>query len=115
MNCYCEKWSSTWELESLHGTEDLEVNLRQILRYARKKGDRIFENYSSEDQSEHLAATRVRWDERQRLMVTLEVKARRNVQEVDDQTNQNWTAVYQWTAKEMLRFLEDSDSLKVST
>ena len=37
------------------------------------------------------------------------------MQEVDDEINQNWTAVYQWTAKKMLRYLEDSESLKVST
>ena len=50
------------ELESLLGPEDLEVNLRQILRYASRKGGRIFEIFSSKEQSEHLAATRVRWD-----------------------------------------------------
>ena len=38
-----------------------------------------------------------------------------DVQEVDDEINQNWTAVYQWTAKKMLRYLEDSECLKVST
>ena len=48
-------------------------------------------------------------------MVTQEEKARRNVQEVDDEVNQNWTAVRQWTAKKMLRYLEDSESLKVSS
>ena len=46
--------------------------------------------------------------------MTQEEKARRNVQEVDDEINQNWTAVYQWTAQKMLRYLEDSESLKVS-
>ena len=57
------------ELESLLGPEDLEVDLRQILMYARrKKGGRTFEIFSSKCQSEHLAASRVRWDERQRLM-----------------------------------------------
>ena len=91
------------------------MNLRQILRYASRKGCRIFEIFSSEEQGEHLAATRGGWDERQRLMVTQEEKARRNVQEVDDEMNQNWTAVYQWTEKNMLRYLEDSESLKVST
>ena len=97
------------------GPEDLDVNLRQILRYASRKGCRIFEIFSSEEHGEHLAATRGRWDERQWLMVTQEEKARRNVQEVDDEMNQNWTAVYQWTEKNMLRYLEDSESLKVST
>ena len=31
------------ELQSLLGAEDLEVNLKQILRYASRKGGRIFE------------------------------------------------------------------------
>ena len=55
------------------------------------------------------------WDERQSLRVAKEEEARRNVQEVDDEINQNWTAVHQLTAKKMLRYLEDSESLNVST
>ena len=48
-------------------------------------------------------------------MVTQEEEARRNVQAVEDQINQNWMSVHQWRAKKMLRYLEDSESLKVST
>ena len=44
------------ELYSLLGPEDWEVNLRQILRNANKKGGRIFDIFSSEGQSEHLVA-----------------------------------------------------------
>ena len=43
-----------------------------------------------------------------------EEEARRNVQEVDDEINQHWTAVHPWTAKKMLRYLEDSESTKVT-
>ena len=87
--------------------------VQKTRRYAsRKKGGRTFEIFSSKGQSEQLAASRVRWDERQRLMATQEEEARRNVQEVD---NQNWwTAVYQLIAKEMLKYLEDSEALKLS-
>ena len=53
-----------------------------------------------------LAASRMRWDERQRLMVTQEEKARRDVQKVDDEINQHWTAVKRWTAKRMLKYLD---------
>ena len=85
------------------------MDLRQILRNARrKKGGRIFEIFSSKGQSEHLAACRVRWDERQRPMSTQEEEARRNVQEVDYEVNQNGT-------KRMLNCLEDSEALKAST
>ena len=76
------------EPESLPGPEDLDV-LRQILRYASRKDREIF---TPKEQSEHLAATRVRWDEHQRVMVTQEERARRNVQEVDDEFDHNWTA-----------------------
>ena len=72
------------ELEFLFGPENSEVELRQILRYARRKqGGRIFEHFSSKGQSERLAASRVRWDERQRLMVTQEEESRREAQDVD--------------------------------
>ena len=88
-----------WELESLLGPEDSEVDLTQTSRYARrKKGSRIFEIFRSKGQSGHLAASRMRWNDRQRPMVTQEEEARRKVQEVDNEINQNWTAVYQLTA-----------------
>ena len=44
-----------------------------------------------------------------------EEKARRNVQEVDDEVDQNWTAAYEWTAKKILKYLEDSEVMEVST
>ena len=44
-----------------------------------------------------------------------EEKARRDVQEVDDEVDQNWTAAYEWTANQMLKYLEGGEVLKVST
>ena len=58
-------------------------------------GGRIFEIFSSKGQGEE--------------------EARRNVQEVDNEVNQNWTPVHQTIAKRMLKYLEDSEGLKVST
>ena len=43
-----------------------------------------------------------------------EERARRDVQEGDDEVNQNWTVARGWTAKKMLRCLEDSEVSKVS-
>ena len=101
------------ELESLLGPEDSEVNLRQILKCARrKKGGRIFDILSSKGQNEHLASSRVRWNERQRVMVTQEEEARRNVQGVDNEVNPNWTAVYQTIAKRMLKYFGGQRSLE---
>ena len=52
------------ELEVLLGPKDSEVDLRQTLRYARKKkGGRIFEIFSSQGPSELLVASRARWEE----------------------------------------------------
>ena len=76
------------ELELLHDPEDSEVDLRLFLRYARrKKGRRIFDIFSSEGQSEVLVANRVRWDERDRELVTQEEESRRKAQEVDYEIN----------------------------
>ena len=49
----------------------------------RKKGGRIFQIFSLKGQSEFLVARRVRWDERQRVLVTQEEESRRRAQEVD--------------------------------
>ena len=79
--------------------------------------------HSTPHQSSHSSIEAMQWQtdvedqesgSYERLMVTQEEESRKNVQEVDDEINQNWTAVYQWTAKKMLRNLEDSESLKVS-
>ena len=91
------------------------MDLRRILRYASGKGGSIFDIFSSKGQSEHLAARRVRWDERRRLMETQVEEARRTVQEVGNEVNQNWTEVYQLIAKRMLKYLKDSEALKIST
>ena len=52
---------------------------------------------------------------RQRLKALQEERARRDVQEVNDEVDQNWTAVFQLIAKKMLKYLEDSEALKIST
>ena len=67
-------------MELLLGLEDSEVDLRHIFRYARKKkGRKIFEIFSWKGQSEFVVASRARWDERQRVLVTQEEESRRNV------------------------------------
>ena len=84
------------ELELLLGPEDLEVDVRQISRYARrKKGRRIFEIFTSKGQGESLVASGVRWDERQRVLVTQEEESRGKAQEVGCGVNQSWAAVCQ--------------------
>ena len=44
-----------------------------------------------------------------------EERARRDVQEVYDEVDQNWTGACELIAKKMLKYLEDSEVLKVST
>ena len=60
-------------------------------------------------------ASKVRWDERQRQRVAQEERARRNAQEVDDEVDRNWAEACEGIAEKMLKYLEDSEVLKVST
>ena len=103
------------ELELLLGPEDSEVDLRHILRNVSRSGGRTFEIFNSKEKSEHLVAGKVRWDERQRLKAVHEERARWDVPEVDDEVDHYWTAACEWIAKTMLKYLEDSEVLKVGT
>ena len=62
-----------------------------------------FSKSSIRKKKEHLVADKVRWDERQKLKVQ-EGRARRDVQEVDDEVDHNWTAACEWIAKKMLKY-----------
>ena len=77
----------SWSL--LLGPEDSEVRLRNILRNAGRRGGRMFESINSKEKSEHLVASKVRWDERQRLEVAQDERARRDVQDVGDEVDHN--------------------------
>ena len=88
----------------------------QILRYARnQKGRKIFEIFNSKGQSEFLVASRARWHERQRVLVTQEEESRRRTQELDYEGNQSWAAVYQSISRRVLSQLHNSEALEVST
>ena len=58
-----------------------------------RRGRRIFEIFSTKEKTEHLVASKVRWDERQRQRVALEEKAIRNVQDADDEHDHCLTEV----------------------
>ena len=62
-----------------------------------------------------LVASKVRWDERQRQRVAQEERARRNVQNADDEGNLCWTEACEGIAKKMLQYTEDVEVTKVST
>ena len=79
--------------------------LRFFLRNASRRGGRIFEIFSAKEKSEHFVTSKVRRDERQTPKAVQEEKARRDVQEVDDEVDQNWTAACEWTAKKMMKYL----------
>ena len=70
------------ELELLLGPKDSEVNLRHTLRNANRRGGRISETFNSKEKSKHLVASKVRWDERQRLKAAQTERARRDVQKL---------------------------------
>ena len=103
------------ELELPLGPEETEVYERHILRKASRRGGTAFDIFNSKGKSEHSVASDVRWDERQSRKAVQKERARRDVQEVDDEVGQNWTAAGEWIAKKMLKYLEDSEVLKVST
>ena len=65
------------ELELLFGPEDSEINLRHVLRNASMRSGSIFEIFYPNENSEHSVASKVRWDERQRLKAAQEKRARR--------------------------------------
>ena len=67
------------ELEFLMGPEDSEDNLRYILTHAGRMGSRSFEIFSTREKSEHLVASKLRWEERHRQRVVQEERARRSV------------------------------------
>ena len=45
----------------------------------------IFEILNAKEEAEHVVTSKVLWDERQRQRVVQEERARRNVQEADDE------------------------------
>ena len=65
----------------LMGPEDSEVNLRYIKTNASRRISRISEIFSTKENSEHLVASKVRWDElqRQRVPQAQEERSQRNV------------------------------------
>ena len=100
------------ELELLLGPEDSEVNLRYILTNASRRGIRIFEIFSTEEKSEHLVASKVRWDEGQRQRVALEEKTRRNVQDADDEDDHCWTEACEGPHKRIKRTSPVSERIR---
>ena len=75
------------------------------------RGGKIFENFSSKGQSEFFVASRARWDERPRVLVTQEEESLRMAQGVDYEVNQSWAAVYQTISRRMLSYLVESEAL----
>ena len=58
------------------------------------------------EKSEHLVASTVRWDGRQRQRVAQEERARRSVQDVDDEDDHCWTQACEGIAKMLKVFGE---------
>ena len=88
----------------LLGPEDSKVDVKKILRKMRAGGrSRIFELFNTKEKGEHLVASKVRWDERQRQRVEQEERTIKNVQEADDDDDSFWTEVCEGIAKKMLK------------
>ena len=97
------------------GPEHSEGNLRYILRNASRRSGRIFEIFKAKEKASSELQSTVRWDERKKIWVEQEDRARRNVQDADDEDDHYCTEACEWIAKNMLKYLEDREVTKVST
>ena len=61
----------------------------------------------------HLVASKWRWDDCQRQRTPQEEKAWKESQGLEENDKRKWCAVYEDAAKKMLKYLEDSEDLKV--
>ena len=64
---------------------------------------------------EHLVASKMRWEECQRLKMPQAERSRNECQEYKEEDNRGWAVAFEDTTKRMLKYLEDSEKLKVTT
>ena len=65
------------------GLDDRDVDVKHILRSATRGGRKIFEVSNVKGRGEHLVASKVRWDEGQRLKMPQDERVRRECQEFE--------------------------------
>ena len=104
MRVEIEEWSFVWYRRLGSG---FEANLEVC---EEEKWWQDLRNFSSKGQSEFLVASRVRRDERQRVLATQEEESIRKAQEIDYEVDENRTAVCQLMARRVSKYLEDSDA-----
>ena len=67
-----------------------------------------------EEEGEHQVTSKWRWDDYQRQRKPQEEKAWKESQGLEEEDERKWCAAYEDAAKKMLKYLEDSEDLKVS-
>ena len=97
------------------GRDDTDVDVRYFLRTATRGCRKNFEVFNVTGRGEHVVASKVRWDEGQRLKMSQVERMRRECLEFEEEECRGWAAADGDTAKRILKFLEDSENLKVST
>ena len=95
------------------GAEYSDVDVKRILRNATRESETIFEVFSVQEKGEHQVASKMRWDDCQRRRKPQEEKAWKESQELEEEDKRKWFAANEDTAKKMLKYLQDSEDLKV--
>ena len=67
-----------------------------------------------DEKGEHQVTSKWRWDDYQRQRKPQEEKAWKESQGLEEEDERKWCAAYEDAAKKMLKYLEDSEDLKVS-
>ena len=88
--------------------------MKFILRNATREGRNFFEVFSVTGNGEHPVASKLRWDACQRRRTPQEEKAWKESQGLEEEDKRKWFAANADAAKKMVKYLEDSEDLKVS-
>ena len=97
------------------GPEYSDIDVKHILRNATREGRTIFEIFSVKGKGEHLVASKMRWDECPRLRRPQDERMPKESRgSEEDRDKQVWAVDHEDRAKRMLRYVENSEALKVS-
>ena len=95
------------------GPEYADIDVKKILRKATREGRNIFEVFKVKGKGELLVTSQWRWDDCQRQMKSQEDKAWKECREFGVEDERKGCVAFEEAAKRMLKYLEESEDLKV--
>ena len=113
-NSECTKLEIAEVEECSLGPEYADVDVKHFLRNATRGGRNFFEVFKVKEEGAHLVASKLRWDDCQRRRNPQEEKAWRESQGLEEEDERKWCIACEHAARKMLKYLEDSEDLKVS-